>query len=150
MQTLYCKGQLEIDPNRYNVNGSGISVSHPYGMTGTRLVGHALLEGKRRQTRRGVNVRWGRHRSGGVVRSALIEWASHRTKATGPSAFGTPAFEPLSELALLIAQAVSIGNPCWRKPILSSMSIALPTCAAIFVSWARSLVMSVTSCATMR
>jgi acetyl-CoA C-acetyltransferase len=47
-QALYCRDALEIDPAVYNVNGGGISIGHPYGMTGTRLVGHALLEGRRR------------------------------------------------------------------------------------------------------
>lgn len=46
-QVLYCRDQLGIDPNIYNVNGGSISIGHPYGMTGSRLVGHALLEGKR-------------------------------------------------------------------------------------------------------
>ncbi len=47
-QALYCRDRLEIDPERYNVNGGAISVGHPYGMTGARLVGHTLIEGKRR------------------------------------------------------------------------------------------------------
>lgn len=47
-QALYCRDRLEIDPERYNVNGGAISVGHPYGMTGARLVGHSLIEGKRR------------------------------------------------------------------------------------------------------
>jgi acetyl-CoA acetyltransferase family protein len=47
-QAIYCRDDLEIDPDRYNVNGGGISIRHPYGMTGARLVGHALLEGRRR------------------------------------------------------------------------------------------------------
>lgn len=47
-QVVYCRDHLGIDPERYNVNGGGISIGHPYGMTGARLVGHALLEGKRR------------------------------------------------------------------------------------------------------
>lgn len=47
-QALYCRDQLGIDPDIYNVNGGSISVGHPYGMTGARLVGHALIEGKRR------------------------------------------------------------------------------------------------------
>ncbi|MEJ8810386.1 acetyl-CoA C-acyltransferase [Variovorax ureilyticus] len=47
-QVLYCRDQLGIDPDRYNVNGGGISIGHPYGMTGARVVGHALIEGKRR------------------------------------------------------------------------------------------------------
>ena len=51
VQALYCRDHLGIDPARYNVNGGGISVGHPYGMTGARLVGHALIEGKRRGER---------------------------------------------------------------------------------------------------
>jgi acetyl-CoA C-acetyltransferase len=47
-QALYCRDKLGIDPDRFNVDGGGISIGHPYGMTGARLVGHALLEGKRR------------------------------------------------------------------------------------------------------
>jgi acetyl-CoA acetyltransferase family protein len=47
-QALYCRDTLGIDPELYNVNGGAISIGHPYGMTGARLVGHALIEGKRR------------------------------------------------------------------------------------------------------
>ena len=48
VQVLYCRNELGIDPEIYNVNGGGISIGHPYGMTGSRMVGHALIEGKRR------------------------------------------------------------------------------------------------------
>jgi len=48
VQCLYCRDKLGIDPERYNVNGGSISIGHPYGMTGARTTGHALLEGKRR------------------------------------------------------------------------------------------------------
>ena len=48
VQALYCRDQLGIDPQKYNVNGGSISVGHPYGMTGNRLSGHILVEGKRR------------------------------------------------------------------------------------------------------
>ena len=48
VQALYCRDHLGIDPEIYNVNGGGISIGHPYGMTGARLVGHALIEGRRR------------------------------------------------------------------------------------------------------
>ncbi len=51
VQALYCREHLGIDPDIYNVDGGGISVGHPYGMTGARLVGHALIEGKRRGVR---------------------------------------------------------------------------------------------------
>jgi acetyl-CoA acetyltransferase family protein len=50
-QALYCRDYLGIDPEIYNVNGGAISVGHPYGMTGSRLVNHALIEGKRRNVR---------------------------------------------------------------------------------------------------
>jgi acetyl-CoA C-acetyltransferase len=50
-QALYCRNHLGIDPDKYNVNGGAISIGHPYGMTGARLVGHALIEGKRRNVR---------------------------------------------------------------------------------------------------
>lgn len=48
VQCLYCRDHLGIDPEKYNVNGGSISIGHPYGMTGARTVGHALIEGKRR------------------------------------------------------------------------------------------------------
>ena len=48
VQALYCRDTLGIDPAIYNVNGGSISVGHPYGMSGARLTGHALIEGKRR------------------------------------------------------------------------------------------------------
>jgi len=51
VQALYCRDRLGIDPDRCNVNGGGISVGHPYGMTGARLAGHALIEGRRRGVR---------------------------------------------------------------------------------------------------
>jgi acetyl-CoA C-acetyltransferase len=47
-QALYCRDALGIDPEGFNVNGGGIALGHPYGMTGARLVGHALLEGRKR------------------------------------------------------------------------------------------------------
>ena len=53
-QALYCQQQLDIDPERCNVNGGAISIGHPYGMTGARQVGHVLLEGRRRQARYAV------------------------------------------------------------------------------------------------
>lgn len=47
-QAIYCQRKLDIDPEKLNVNGGGIAIGHPFGMTGSRLVGHALIEGKRR------------------------------------------------------------------------------------------------------
>ncbi|APV49030.1 acetyl-CoA acetyltransferase [Betaproteobacteria bacterium GR16-43] len=48
VQVLYCRDKLGIPDDRLNVNGGSIAVGHPFGMTGARLVGHALIEGKRR------------------------------------------------------------------------------------------------------
>jgi len=50
-QVVYCRDQLGIDNDRLNVNGGSISIGHPFGMSGARMVGHALLEGRRRGAR---------------------------------------------------------------------------------------------------
>ncbi len=48
VQVIYCRDQLGIDDAKLNINGGAISIGHPYGMSGARMVGHALREGKRR------------------------------------------------------------------------------------------------------
>jgi acetyl-CoA C-acetyltransferase len=50
-QCLYCRETLGIDPEKLNVNGGAIAIGHPFGMTGSRLVGHALIEGRKRGVR---------------------------------------------------------------------------------------------------
>jgi len=50
-QVVYCRDRLGIDPAKFNVNGGAIALGHPFGMTGSRLVGHALIEGRRRGVR---------------------------------------------------------------------------------------------------
>src|SRR5438067_10720045 len=53
-QCLYSRDQLGIDPDKYNVNGGSIAIGHPFGMTGARLTGHILQEGRRRKAKWGV------------------------------------------------------------------------------------------------
>ena len=54
VQVIYCRDKLGIDPMRLNVNGGAVAIGHPYGMTGSRLAGHLLIEGRRRKARYGV------------------------------------------------------------------------------------------------
>ena len=53
-QCVYCRDRLEIDPAIYNVDGGSISIGHPFGMTGSRLVGHIVRELRNRGKRYGV------------------------------------------------------------------------------------------------
>jgi acetyl-CoA C-acetyltransferase/acetyl-CoA acyltransferase len=54
VQVIYCRDKLGIDPDKLNVNGGSIAIGHPYGMTGARLTGHALIEGRRRKAKYAV------------------------------------------------------------------------------------------------
>ena len=54
VQVIYCRDKLGIPSDRLNVNGGAIAVGHPYGVSGQRLTGHALIEGKRRSAKRVV------------------------------------------------------------------------------------------------
>ena len=53
-QCLYSRDFLKIDPEKYNVNGGSIAIGHPFGMTGARMTGHLMMEGKRRGAKLGV------------------------------------------------------------------------------------------------
>ncbi|CAM8661677.1 PaaJ Acetyl-CoA acetyltransferase [Comamonadaceae bacterium] len=57
-QAIYCQQTLDIPADRLNVNGGAIAIGHPFGMTGARLAGHILLEGRRRNAE-GQRVKWG-------------------------------------------------------------------------------------------
>ena len=54
VQVIYCRDKLGIDPEKLNVSGGSVAVGHPYGMTGARLAGNVLIEGRRRKAKYGV------------------------------------------------------------------------------------------------
>lgn len=70
-QAIYCRDQLDIPSEKLNVNGGAISIGHPYGMSGSRMVGHIVLEGRRRKAKFGVVTMCV---AGGMGCAALIEF----------------------------------------------------------------------------
>jgi acetyl-CoA C-acetyltransferase len=54
VQVIYCRDRLGIPDEKLNVSGGAIAIGHPYGMSGARMIGHLLLEGRRRKAKYGV------------------------------------------------------------------------------------------------
>lgn len=72
VQALYCRDQLGIDPARFNVDGGAIAIGHPFGVSGTRLAAHAMIEARRRGERYAVATMCV---GGGMGAAALFEIA---------------------------------------------------------------------------
>jgi acetyl-CoA acetyltransferase len=98
VQVLYCADTLGIPMDRLNVNGGAIAVGHPYGVSGQRLTGHALIEGRRRGAKAGLrdDVHRRRHGRGGRVRGAVsrgrrpVAASSRRTSSASAARTNRP------------------------------------------------------------
>ena len=84
VQVLYCRDKLGIPNEKLNVNGGAISIGHPFGMTGARCTGHALIEGRRRKAkiRRRHHVHRRRHGRGRPVRGGAVRLPMDSTTHT--------------------------------------------------------------------
>ena len=78
-QCVYCRNELDLDNEKYNVNGGSISIGHPFGMTGSRCTGTILreLETSQQALRRGDHVHRRRSRSSWPVRARLARHLAH-------------------------------------------------------------------------
>ena len=117
VQVLYCQDKLGIPDDLLNVNGGAISIGHPYGMSGARLVGHALdrRQAPRREICRRHDVRRRRHGRGGTVRSAIVVAVPLRGKSMA-FLFGLPIFVLV---LLLVLSLKSFGiNQEYQRAVL--------------------------------
>ncbi|KAH2825770.1 hypothetical protein KXV85_010655, partial [Aspergillus fumigatus] len=84
-QCLYSRDKLGIDPEKYNVNGGSIAIGHPFGMTGARLTGHILQEGRRRKAKWGVvTMCIGGGQGGAMLIEMIMDVLGDRVLELGP------------------------------------------------------------------
>jgi acetyl-CoA C-acetyltransferase len=117
-QCLYSADTLGIDKEKLNVNGGSIAIGHPFGMTGSRLAGHLLIEGRRRGARYGLTRHWplpsppARRRSARFPRRARTSnWLRKPSTACRAACFATPT-PPCASCTPMPGTASAI-SPTW-------------------------------------
>ena len=139
-QCLYCRDRLGIDPEKYNVNGGSIAIGHPFGMTGARLTGHILQEGKRRGAKWGVVTMCIGGGQGAAGLFEIYEGPQRATKLQGPPLAGRAFFvSRVLPQAAAIRRRRSMPPARPKPPIIKAQAAGSGAPEAPAPTWAKAV-----------